>query len=152
MERILQEVQVDANGSLACSTEFARFFFRMGVLVNDTRGYALSLNGKIERPNRSIADGVRAMICNHDGDDVHLCLAAQNFPDAYNLTLHSAINETAFYAWMGKRASIDSLRVWGFDLYPVDHKLKLDDRVKDGKFMGFGGSSRIVQYLDVETQ
>jgi len=76
-----------------------------------------------------IADGVRAMLCNHNREDKHWCLAAQHFPDAYNLTLQTTIDEMAYFAWTGKVASINSLHVWGSaDLYPVNHQLKLDDR------------------------
>jgi len=69
MGQILQEVWVDADGSLAHSTNFAKFFFRLDVPINDTGGYPSYLNGKAERSNRMIASSVRAMICNHNKED-----------------------------------------------------------------------------------
>ena len=124
------------------------FWFRFGIVVTDTGGYASYLNGKVEHPNLTIANGVRALLRNANQDDDKWCFAAQSYPDSYNLTLHSALNKSPHEDWYGKKGHIETLRVWGSSLFPVDYELKLDDRVKDAKFMGFGNSSRIVQYID----
>jgi len=60
MGRIIQEILVDADGALANSSEFIKFWYHLGIVVTNTGGYASYLNGQVEHPNFAVANGTRA--------------------------------------------------------------------------------------------
>jgi hypothetical protein len=51
-------VRVDEDGALANNTEFSDFLLARSIPLESTGGYASFLNGKIERPHRTIANVV----------------------------------------------------------------------------------------------
>jgi hypothetical protein len=60
----IQAIRVDEDGALANSTEFSDFLVDRKILLDTTGGYASFLNGKIERPHRTIAQMVRSLLLN----------------------------------------------------------------------------------------
>ena len=59
------------------------------------------------------------------------CFALEATGHTYNQIQHSATKEQPHYAWYSIRTSIHQLRVWGCEIFPIDHSpKKLDDRVK----------------------
>lgn len=86
------------------------------------------------------------MLLNHAKDEKYWCLAAEEFPRAYNSTLHSAIGTTPYQAWYGEPLSIDNLQVWGADVYLTTHDEKVKPNVQKSDFVGFTATSRIVKY------
>jgi hypothetical protein len=61
----LVDICVDEDGALAGSSAFATFLRDEEQLNLETTGdYALFLNGKVERPNRTLADCAGCMLLN----------------------------------------------------------------------------------------
>jgi len=61
---IVKTVRVDEDGALADSSEFTDFLVKHGINMETTGGFVSFLNGKIERPHRTIAQMVRALLLN----------------------------------------------------------------------------------------
>ena len=55
-------IRVDEDGALEKSNEFMKICYNMSITVQTTGGYASSLNGKIESPNKKIANITRAIL------------------------------------------------------------------------------------------
>jgi hypothetical protein len=88
---IIQAIWVDEDGALANSTEFCDFLVECHISLDTTSGYASFLNGEIERPHRTIANMVHAMILNSGLPDTLWCYAAKTATDIYRYTYHSAL-------------------------------------------------------------
>jgi hypothetical protein len=77
------------------------------ITLETTGGYASFLNGKVERPNCTIADMVRALYFNAGHSTDKWCYAAETAADIYYLTLHSALGISPYEAWYGTKPIID---------------------------------------------
>ena len=55
-------VTVDEYGALARSSEFMKTCHNMKIIVQTIGGYASSLNGEIEIPNKTLANITRALL------------------------------------------------------------------------------------------
>lgn len=130
-------------------SEFISFLVAKDITLDTTGGYASWLNGKVERPHRTIAAKVRAMLYNSGLSNKFWCYAAESAADTYRYTFHSALQKTPYEAWYGIKPNINHFRVWGCIVYVrVPHPKKLDDRVSRGYFLGFSKSRLIIHWLD----
>jgi hypothetical protein len=146
-------VRVDEDGALANNTEFSDFLLARSIPLESTGGYASFLNGKIERPHRTIANMVRAMLLNSGLLNNLWCYASETAADIYRYTHHSALDMTPYESWYGSKPSINNLRVWGCYVYVRVHDAKkLDHRVKRGYFLGFTKSRLFVRWFDPVTK
>ena len=57
-------VQVDEDGALARSSEFMKTCHNTKIIVQNTYGYASSLNGESKSPNKTLANITRALLLN----------------------------------------------------------------------------------------
>ena len=57
-------IRVYEDGALARSSEFMKSCHTMNIIVQTTGLYASSLNGKIECPNKTLANITRALLLN----------------------------------------------------------------------------------------
>ena len=55
-------IRVDEDGALEKYSEFMKTCHNMNIIVQTTGGYASSLNGKSESPNRALAKTTRALL------------------------------------------------------------------------------------------
>jgi hypothetical protein len=109
--KILHTIRVDEDGAPARSYEFTDLLTQHSIILETTGGHASFLNGKVERPNRTIADMVRALYFNAGHSPDKWCYAAETAADIYRLTLHSALGISPYEAWYGTKPRIDDLRV-----------------------------------------
>jgi len=145
-------IRVDEDGALANSSEFTDFLVQKSIAMETTGGHASFLNGKIERPHRTISQMVRAMLLNSGLPNKLWCYAAETAADIYRYTYHSALGMTPYEAWYGTKPHINNLRVWGCYVYVrVPDPTKLSHRVTRGYFLGFTKSRLIVRWYDPST-
>jgi hypothetical protein len=145
-------IRVDEDGALARSYEFTELLLQHSITLETTGGYASFLNGKVERPNRTIADMVHALYFNAGHSPDKWCYAAETAADIYRLTLHSALGISPYEAWYGVKPRIDDLRVWGCTVYVCNPSpKKTDSKVQRGYFMGFTKSRLLIRWLDPST-
>ncbi len=150
--KIIKTIRVDEDGALARSFEFTELLLQHSITLETTGGYASFLNGKVERPNRTIADMVRALYFNAGHSANKWCYAAETAADIYRLTLHSALGISPYEAWYGIKPRIDDLRVWGCTVYVrEDSPKKSHSKVHRGYFMGFTKSRLLIRWLDPTT-
>ena len=55
-------IRVDEDGALSRSSDFTKTCHNMNIIVQTKGGYASSLNGKIESPNKTLANTTRALL------------------------------------------------------------------------------------------
>jgi len=145
-------IRVDEDGALARNFEFNKLLLQQTLTLETTGGYASFLNGKVERPNRTIADMTRALYFNAGHSPDKWCYAAETAADIYRFTLHSALGMSPYEAWYHKKPSIHHLRIWGCTVYVQTHSPpKSQPRVQLGYFMGFTKSRSLIRWLDPTT-
>ncbi len=110
------------------------------------------LNEKVECPNHTITDMVRALYFNAGHSPEKWCYAAKTAADIYSLTLHTVLGISPFEAWYGTKPRIDDLHVWGCTVHiHVPSTKKSDSKVHRGYFMGFTKSCLLIRWLDTTT-
>jgi hypothetical protein len=150
--KTIHTIRVDEDGAFARNYEFTEFLLRHKINLETTGGHASFLNGKVEQPNRTIADMVRALYFNAGHSPDKWCYAAETAADIYHFTLHSALDMSPYEAWYQVKPRIDDLRVWGCTVYVRnDSTKKSESRVHRGYFMGFTKSRLLIRWLDPTT-
>ena len=72
-------VIVDEDGELERSYEFMRTCHNMSIIVQTTCGYASSLDGKSESPNKTLANITRTLLLNSINEKELWCCAYQYY-------------------------------------------------------------------------
>jgi len=151
-KRPAKTIRVDEDGALARNYEFTQLLIDDRLTLETTGGYASFLNGKVERPHRTIADMTRALYFNTGHSPDKWCYAAETAADVYRFTLHSATNMSPYEAWYGVKPNINHLRVWGCTVYVrVPSPTKSESRVQQGYFMEFTKSRLLIRWFDPST-
>jgi hypothetical protein len=84
---------MDEDGALAKSTVFCKFIRgQVALNLETTGGYASYLYNRVERPNRTIAEWVRAALINDNRRAKDWCYADEHAADLCRVTLYSALN------------------------------------------------------------
>jgi hypothetical protein len=148
-QRTLATVRVDEDGSLARSSLFCAFIRDEAKLGLDTTvGYASYLNGKVERPNRTVANKVHCVLLNSDRPLSHWCYAVEASANIYRCTHHSAIHMTPHEAWYGVSPSAKEMHSCSCRVLVADHALKKsEDRACDGFYYGFAKSRSLLRWF-----
>ncbi len=97
--KIITTICVDEDGALARSFKFTELLLQHSITLETTGCYASFLNGKVECPNRTIADMVRALYFNAGHSGNKWCYASETAADIYFLTLHSALGIIVAISW-----------------------------------------------------
>ena len=114
-----------------------------------------SFNGLVERPNRTIANAVRAKLLNAGLSDKFWCYAAEDTNFKLRRMLHTAIKITPYQAWHGNKPQYTDMKIWGSHVYIVNTdvtRMKLDNRTYVGLFMKFSATTKIIVYYNPTTQ
>ncbi|KAI0992189.1 hypothetical protein K3495_g15997, partial [Podosphaera aphanis] len=112
------------NGGEYLNEILTRFFAQKGIRHDLTPPYSPESNGVAERLNRSIGEGIRAMLLPLK-DKRLWAEAAKTFIYVKNIQSHSAINKmTPYEALYGKKPSIKHLQPFGRKCYVLIPKEK----------------------------
>jgi hypothetical protein len=115
-------------------------------------GYAYFLNGKVERPNRTLAERARCMLLNDDAPKQDWCFATEHAGEIYCVTYHSAIDFSPHFDWYGEILIAKDMHVWGCRVLVPAHNLKkFQDRATEGLFYGFAKTRSLLRWLDPAT-
>jgi hypothetical protein len=130
----LANIRVDEDGSA-----FATFIRDKDQLnLETTGGYTSFLNGKVERPNRTLAERARYMILDSGALKQDWCFATEHAGEIYRVTYHSDIGCSQHFAWYGDILNAKDMHVWGCRFLAPTHNLKKSqDLATEGLFYGF---------------
>ena len=148
-------IQTDEGGELGRSTDFLQLLTQSDCIYMGTGRSGSSFNGLVERPNRTIANSVRAKLLNAGLSDQFWCYAAEDANFKLRRMLHTAIKVTPYQAWTGNKPQYSDMKIWGCHVYIVDTNVtrtKLDHRTYVGLYMKFSSTTKIIVYFNPKTQ
>ena len=148
-------IQTDEGGELGRSSDFLKLLTHHSCIFLGTGKSGSSLNGIVERPNRTIADAVRAKLTNSGLDDTFWCCAAEDAVFKQRRILHTSIGTTPYYAWFHRKPLYRDMRIFGSHVYIVNTDVtrqKLDTRTFLGYFLKFASTTRVVVYYNPNTK
>ena len=79
-----------------------------------------SLNEIVQRPNRTIANSVRAKLLNAGLSDKFWCFATEDSNFKLQRMLHASISTTPYEAWTNTKLEYNDMKKWGCHVYVVD--------------------------------
>lgn len=133
------------NGGEYLNQKVHGYFAQKGIEHDCVPPYSHESNGVAERLNRSIGDGIRAMLLSLPTYDRKLWAEAVNtYVYVKNRQTHSSVQgQTPYEAFYGKKPSIDHLQPFGREVYvhvPREKRIqgmKLQPRAELGLFVGY---------------
>ncbi|GAA5927488.1 hypothetical protein JCM1841_000939 [Sporobolomyces salmonicolor] len=152
--RKLQHLRSD-NGGKYSSSAFRAYLDEHGVAFESPPPYLPASNGVAERVNRSILEGIRAMLLQAGANKSLWAEALLAFVFVKNHSPHATLNSKVPLAvWRGRPVRVDMLRVWGCRAWHTlsRTKSKLDARAVPLVFVGYDGDTRAYRLLDPESQ
>ena len=148
-------IQTDEGGELGRSTDFLQTLTNLECIYMGTGRSGSSFNGLVERPNRTIANSVRAKLLNAGLSDKFWCYVAEDANFKLRRTLHTALDVTPYEAWNNTKPKYSDMKIWGCHIYIVDTdvtRTKLDNRTYVGLFMKFSATTKIIVYYNPTTK
>ena len=91
-------IQTDEGGELGRSSDFLRLLTQQNCIYLGTGRSGSSLNGLVKRPNRTIAEAVRAKLTNSGLGDEFWCFAAEDTVFKQRRMLHTTTGMTPYHA------------------------------------------------------
>ena len=93
-------IRCDEDGAFIRCTEFCKVMLEsLGIPLQSTGGYASSINGKAEAPNRTVKRGIRAMLMGSGFPDTAHCFAGQH-GSLIHKTTSSIASLALFHRWL----------------------------------------------------
>ncbi|SCZ89698.1 BZ3500_MvSof-1268-A1-R1_Chr1-3g01520 [Microbotryum saponariae] len=144
------------NGGEYCSRAFTEFCKARGTRRQYSIPRTPQQNGRAERVNRSIVEGVLALLA-----DAHLPKsfweeAAAYFVYCKNLCEHSALDKaTPNFAWQGDRTNASALHPFGCTAWLTvapELRSKLDPKAVRVLFTGYDLASKAFRFYDMTTK
>ena len=133
------------------SRPFAKFLEEWGIVPQYTMPGSPSMNGVVERQNRTLKDMVRSMI-SHSNLPISLWgEALKTATYILNRVPTKATVKTPYELWTVKKPSLKHLHIWGCpaEARPYrPHEKKLDSRTVSCYFIGYSERSRGYKFYD----
>ncbi len=144
------------NGKEYINNDLKSWLNQRGILLDSTAPYSPQQNGIAERYNRTLADLIRAMLCEKKIPKVlwgtavlHACYLRNR---AYTRTLS---HQTPLERWCGKRPDVASFHEFGTPVSILNQGVgrdKLDPRGDIHIFVGFEEGPHAIRYFDITTR
>ena len=81
----INNIRTDEGGEFACSEEFCKMLYKgAGTVLETTGGYASTINGMAESPNKTFKRGIRCSLMGSNLPDIFWCFAGQ-----YQAVIHN---------------------------------------------------------------
>ena len=134
-----------------CGTEFTGKNFKdvlrqKGIAQQFSAPYSPHQNGTAERSWRSIFEATRCLLAEANLPKELWPYAAKYAVYIRNRCFSRRLNMTPYEAFTGRKPNIGNMHIFGETCFSYEQeKKKLDDRCKEGKFIGFDGRSKAYQ-------
>jgi hypothetical protein len=148
-------IRTDNGGELAGSDDFRQITGKHGYILETTAPDTSNQNGLVERPHRTIKEKVRCLLYTGGLSVIFWSSALLHAVWLYNRTFHSALDQSPYQAYTGRRPTVDGLLTFGTR---VTHKKSrarttaADPNAHDGIFLGYRATMDNIIYWDVNTQ
>ncbi|GAA5874613.1 hypothetical protein JCM1840_007427 [Sporobolomyces johnsonii] len=139
------------NGGEYSSRAFRAYLDDHGIAFESPPPYSPASNGVAERVNRSILEGIRAMLHQAGADKSLWAEALLAFVFVKNRSPHAALKgKVPLSVWRDHPVRVDMLRVWGCRAWHTlaNTKSKLDARAIPLVFVGYEGDTKAYRLLD----
>ena len=150
-----KSVRFDNGGELGGNTDIVNLFESVGYEVEFTAPNSSSEVGQVERPHRTIADGVRTCLFAANLEPKFWPYALINFVFIANCLPRGDRPKSAITMCTGRRVNLSHLRVFGsrvFVLPTTNRAAKVDVHGRPGVFLGFKKTMRHAYVLDDATK
>ena len=165
--RNIQALRLDEGGELARSSDFMSVAHHLDLVVESTGGYTSSLNGKAERPFRTIKNMIRVQLMSRAIDDKLWCCCFQYSIWLLRRLYNRTINDIPILLWFNNNIQLHhkEFLIFGCKVYIVnsnDKKPALSprtlrdprkftnatsvqlDQQADGYFVGYGATTKVM--------
>ncbi|SCV70654.1 BQ2448_3416 [Microbotryum intermedium] len=143
------------NGGEYCSREFTEFCKARGTRQQYSIPHTPQQNGRAERVNRSIVEGVLALLADAHLPNTFWEEAVAYFVYCKNRCQHSALDKaTPDFIWQGRRTDASALHPFGCTAWlTVAPKLhsKLDPKAARVLFVGYNLASKAFRFYNTNT-
>ena len=140
------------NGGEYTSREFNKYLRTEGIRHELTVPKTPEQNGVAERLNRTLVEGVRAMLTDSQLPHKFWAEALSTVVYLRNRSYSSVVSGmTPFQAWSGNRPSLENLRIFGCTAYShisKDERKKLDSKARKCIFLGYGEATKGYRLYD----
>ena len=152
-----KRVRLDQGGELGGNAFVRNLFEEAGYRVDVTGAGASSQNGLVERPHRTIADGVRTMLYAAGLPPKFWPYALRHFVYIYNQVPHGnrKVAPVTICSDGKRRPNLSLLHVWGSRMYalpPGDRPEKAELHSKAGVFLGYHKTMKNAYYFDLTSR
>jgi len=141
----LKRFRTDGGGEYT-SKKFAEYLKSEGIIMETTMPYTAQSNGVVEQANRTIMERIQCILDDAGLSKKYWWLAVSVAAYLNNhAPMQLVVGNTPFKAWLGKKAFLNHLRVFGclaFVHVPTENQKKLDYRAPPGIFVGYRISTK----------
>ena len=130
---------------------FARYLEECGIVPQYTMSGSPSMNGVVERRNRTLKDMVRSMICHSNLPESLWGEALKTATYILNRVSTKTAAKTPYELWVGRKPSLKHFHVWGCPVETRPYKSnerKLDSQIVSNYFIGYSERSRDYKFYD----
>ena len=106
-------IRTDNGGELAGSDDFRQITGKHGYILETTAPDTSNQNGLVERPHRTIKEKVRCLLYTGGLSVIFWSSALLHAVWLYNRTFHSALDQSPYQAYTGRRPTVDGLLTFG---------------------------------------
>ncbi|RVW94715.1 Retrovirus-related Pol polyprotein from transposon TNT 1-94 [Vitis vinifera] len=130
---------------------FAKYLEECGIVPQYTMPGSPSMNGVVERRNRTLKDMVRSMISHSTLPEKLWGEALKTAAYILNRVPTKAAAKTPYELWTGRKPSLKHFHIWGCPTEARPHKpheKKLDSKTVSSYFIGYAERSRGFKFYD----
>ncbi|RVX07676.1 Retrovirus-related Pol polyprotein from transposon TNT 1-94 [Vitis vinifera] len=130
---------------------FAKYLEKCGIVPQYTMPGSPSMNGVVERRNRTLKDMVRSMISHSTLPEKLWGEALKTAAYILNRVPTKAAAKTPYELWTGRKPSLKHFHIWGCpaEVRPYKpHEKKLDSKTVSSYFIGYAERSRGFKFYD----
>ena len=154
-ERKVKTLRSD-NGGEYISNEFKNYLKAEGITHQNTVRKTPEQNGVAERMNRTLQEAMRSMLFESNLPKRFWAEALSTSTYLRNRSPTRAVLEmTPYEAFTNQKPDVDHLKVFGCRAYahvPKDERKKLDSKVRESIFLGYGTNVKGYRLYDVNRQ
>ena len=146
-------IRVNEDIALARYSNLMKIYHNMNIIVQNMVGDVPSLNGKIEIPNKTLANITRALLPNSSTKKELWYFVYQYIIWISLWTDNMLRGDVPYSLWHGTRTSYKHIKIRGVRFYIINGRVtrkKLDDISHHNYFMGYTATTGVIIYWKLD--